>query len=69
MQLSRNDSESSSIIQKNIKQTMYSAFPDLKNQQLTMGRLMDMQTKAQLDALKRFIKTMESDVVQNKRIA
>ena len=48
---------------------MYSAFPDLKERPVNKGRLSEMQAKAQLDALKRFIMSMEQEVVDNKRIA
>ena len=61
--------ENSTLIKQNIKRTMYSAFPDLKEQETTMGRLGQMQAKAQLDALKRFIKGMEKEIVDNKHIA
>lgn len=47
---------------------MYSAFPDMKDE-LTKGKLGEMQAKAQLDALKRFIQSMESEIVDKKRIA
>ena len=47
---------------------MYSAFPDRKDHK-TMGKLGEMQAKAQLDALKRFIQSMESEIVDKKRIA
>lgn len=62
-------SETSSTIKHNIKRTMYSAFPDLKERPVNKGRLSEMQAKAQLDALKRFIMSMEQEVVDNKRIA
>lgn len=48
---------------------MYSAFPEMKEQKETMGKLGQMQAKAQLDALKRFIQSMESEIVDKKRIA
>ena len=47
---------------------MYSAFPELKDEQ-NLREIGDMQTKAQLDALKRFIQTMENDAVAQKRTA
>ena len=47
---------------------MYSAFPELKDER-KIRELGDMQTKAQLDALKRFIITMEEDAVAAKRTA
>ena len=45
---------------------MYAAFPELKNGKRDLGEL---QTKAQLDALKRFIQTMEVDANTQKKIA
>ena len=47
---------------------MYSAFPELKDEK-QIKEIGDMQTKAQLDALKRFIQTMENDAVAAKRTA
>ena len=47
-------SESSSRIKTSIKKTLYSAFPDHKDKK-TMNKLGEMQARAQLDALKRFI--------------
>jgi len=46
--------ESSSHIKQSVKRTIYSAFPEMKDQK-TMSKLGEMQAKAQLDALKRFI--------------
>lgn len=48
---------------------MYSAFPDRKEQKKHQTKLGEMQTKAQLDALKRFILTMENEIVDKKRKA
>ena len=45
---------------------MYAAFPELKNGKRDLSEL---QTKAQLDALKRFIQTMEVDANTQKKIA
>ena len=61
-------SENSVQIKKSVKKTLYSAFPDQKNEK-TMSRLSTMQARAQLDALKRFIQSMEAEVVDKKRIA
>jgi len=47
---------------------MYNAFPDMKDQK-NLGKIGQMQAKAQLDALKRFIQSMESEVVDKKHIA
>lgn len=47
---------------------MYSAFPELKDEK-QIKELGELQTKAQLDALKRFIQTMEVDALTQKRIA
>ena len=48
---------------------MYSAFPDRKDQKKNQDKLGEMQAKAQLDALKRFILSMESEIVEKKRKA
>ena len=64
-----NGSESSSLIKQNIKRTMYSAFPEMKENKVVGNKLGEMQAKAQLDALKRFIQSMESEVVDKKRAA
>jgi len=48
---------------------MYSAFPDRKDQKKNQGKLGEMQAKAQLDALKRFVLSMEVEIVDKKRKA
>ena len=63
-----NVSEKSSCIKKRVSNAMYSAFPELKDEK-NIREIGDMQTKAQLDALKRFIQTMEDEAVAAKRTA
>ena len=46
---------------------MYSAFPELKEE--LFKELGDTQARAQLDALKRFISTMETEAISAKRTA
>lgn len=61
-------SVSSSRIKQNIKKTLYSAFADQKAKG-AVSKLSEMQAKAQLDALKRFIQSMESEVMDKKHRA
>ena len=48
-------SECSSKLKQTVKRTMYSAFPESKGEKKAMSKLGEVQAKAQLDALKRFI--------------
>ena len=60
-------SEKSSCIKKRVSNAMYSAFPELKEE--LFKELGDTQARAQLDALKRFISTMETEAISAKRTA
>ena len=60
-------SEKSSCLKKRVNNAMYSAFPELKEE--LFKELGETQARAQLDALKRFITTMEVEAVSAKRTA
>jgi hypothetical protein len=62
-------SESSSLIKQNINRVMNNVFPDKKEPTKPKGKLGEVQAKAQLDALKRFIQSMESEIVEKKHKA
>ena len=67
----------SSIIRKKIHAAKYEALPHLKEKEAALrsllendkGTLDEAQTKAQLDALRRFIDTMQKEAIDMKRIA
>ena len=63
-------SEQSHKITGSIRNAMYGTFQDFKKAQPeALQEHQDVRSKAQLEALKRFIETMEVDAVEQKRIA